>query len=133
MIKLLINRRLTLSYSLLIPIVYNDIRKGSISEELVLLLVQNCKLPCFALSAIFYRRASSLSPQILTPLFFKALRSLVDKLYLSKSTYIRALLIIFKEFSQIPKKPLTMKVFGAIIRVQQHMDGQRVASRSEVE
>ena len=46
MIKLLINRRLTLSYSLLIPIVYNVIRKGSISEELVLLLVQNCKLPC---------------------------------------------------------------------------------------
>jgi len=62
MIKLLINRRLTLSYSLLIPIVYNGIRKGSISEELVLLLVQNCKLPCLLFGYLLQKSLPPLSP-----------------------------------------------------------------------
>ena len=67
MIKLLINRRLTLTYTLLIPIVYNDIRKGSISEELVLLLVQNCKLPCLLFCYLLWKSLSSYLPRYNSP------------------------------------------------------------------
>ena len=81
-------------------------------------LFKNCKLPCFALLLPFIEEPF---PWLIS-LFFGS-PFLVDKLYLYRSTYIRAFLIFLKEFRLNCDKSLTSKEFGAIIRVQQHMDG----------
>ena len=132
MMKLSINRRLTLPYSLLIPIVYTVIRKGSFFKSLFYSLSKICKLPCFALwlPFTFLRTFLLISSCFFGSLFYSYTVSYLFlcfglclcRLELSRSRYIRAILIILKKFTNFFRKPLTIKILGAIIRVQQHMD-----------